>query len=195
VGARPTPRKWVPIATKCPALCGARRGPGHAREFAYPLPCEAPAAKQTAAYRQDYAVQCDRPVSGHPRHRNTVPWASVNTDEQLAELQAAVCQRSRMAWLPLLHKAACKTVLTGVRVETLKRYGIETALTSRFPDRRFWCRFASSSPKGSAHKISKGQRRCSRNWREAATGTSHNPVQVSTSWTSGHTRPWATNGF
>jgi hypothetical protein len=31
-------------------------------------------------------------------------------------------------------KAASKTVLTDIRVETLKRYGIETALAPRFPD-------------------------------------------------------------
>ena len=31
-------------------------------------------------------------------------------------------------------KAACKTVLTDIRIETLKRYGIETALAPRFPD-------------------------------------------------------------
>jgi homoserine O-acetyltransferase/O-succinyltransferase len=65
---------------------------------------------------------------------NTAPWASVNTDKQLAELQA------RLATDPEWHdgryygKAACKTVLTEIRVDTLKRYGIETALASRFPD-------------------------------------------------------------
>ena len=52
----------------------------------------------------------------------------------LAELQA------RLATDPEWHggryygKAACKTVLTDIRVETLKRYGIETALALRFPD-------------------------------------------------------------
>src|SRR5437660_2319854 len=65
---------------------------------------------------------------------NTAPWASVNTDKQLAELQA------RLAGDPEWHggryygKAACKTVLTDILVETLKRYGIETALAPRFPD-------------------------------------------------------------
>ena len=65
---------------------------------------------------------------------NTAPWASVNTHKQLAELQA------RLAGDPEWHggryygKAACKTVLTNIRVETLKRYGIETALAPRFPD-------------------------------------------------------------
>jgi homoserine O-acetyltransferase len=65
---------------------------------------------------------------------NTAPWASVNTDKQLAELQA------RLAGDPDWHggryygKAACKTVLTDIRVETLKRYGIETALAPRYTD-------------------------------------------------------------
>src|SRR5436190_1607180 len=65
---------------------------------------------------------------------NTAPWASVNTGKQLAELDA------RLAGDPEWHggryygKAACKTVLTDIRVETLKRYGIETALAPRFPD-------------------------------------------------------------
>jgi homoserine O-acetyltransferase len=65
---------------------------------------------------------------------NTAPWASVNTDKQLAEL------RARLAGDPDWHggryygKAACKTVLTDIRVETLKRYGIETALARRLPD-------------------------------------------------------------
>ena len=44
------------------------------------------------------------------------------------------CQRSRLALRLLFGKAACKTVLTDIRVETLKRYGIETALAPRFRD-------------------------------------------------------------
>src|SRR5437667_5480571 len=65
---------------------------------------------------------------------NTAPWASVNTDKQLAELQA------RLATDPEWHgghyygKGGAKTVLTEIRVETLKRYGIETALAPRYPD-------------------------------------------------------------
>jgi len=65
---------------------------------------------------------------------NTAPWTSVNTDKQLAELQA------RLASDPELHsgryygKAACRTVLTDIRVETLKSYGIDAALAPRFPD-------------------------------------------------------------
>jgi homoserine O-acetyltransferase len=65
---------------------------------------------------------------------NTAPWASVNTDKQLAELE------TRLAADPEWHggryhgKAACKAVLTELRIETLKRYGIEANLTARYPD-------------------------------------------------------------
>jgi homoserine O-acetyltransferase/O-succinyltransferase len=65
---------------------------------------------------------------------NTAPWASVNTDKQLAELQ------TRLAADPEWHggryhgKASCKAVLTEIRVETLKRYGIEANLAERYPD-------------------------------------------------------------
>jgi len=65
---------------------------------------------------------------------NTAPWASVNTDKQLADVQA------RLATDPEWHggryhgRAACKAVLTEIRVETLKRYGIEANLAPRYPD-------------------------------------------------------------
>src|SRR5438128_3674728 len=65
---------------------------------------------------------------------NTAPWASVNTDKQLAELQ------ERLASDPEWHggryhgQAGCKAVLTEIRIETLKRYGIEANLASRYPD-------------------------------------------------------------
>ncbi len=65
---------------------------------------------------------------------NTAPWASVNTDKQLAEVTA------RLAGDPEWHggnyygKGGAKTVLTEIRVETLKRYGIEAALAPRYPD-------------------------------------------------------------
>src|SRR3954470_21054482 len=60
---------------------------------------------------------------------NTAPWASVNTDKQLAEVTA------RLATDPEWHgghyygpsggkNGGAKTVLTELRVETLKRYGI-----------------------------------------------------------------------
>jgi homoserine O-acetyltransferase len=70
---------------------------------------------------------------------NTAPWASVNTDKQLAEVQA------RLATDPEWHggryygqgsakNGGAKTMLTEIRVETLKRYGIEANLTPRYPD-------------------------------------------------------------
>jgi homoserine O-acetyltransferase/O-succinyltransferase len=65
---------------------------------------------------------------------NTAPWASVNTDKQLAEVQA------RLETDPDWHdgryygKGGAKTALTEIRIETLKRYGIEANLTPRFPD-------------------------------------------------------------
>ena len=65
---------------------------------------------------------------------NTAPWASVNTDKQLAELQARLASDPEWYGGRYYGKAACKTVLTDIRVETLKRYGIETALAPRFPD-------------------------------------------------------------
>ena len=62
------------------------------------------------------------------------PGASVNTDKQLAELQARLASDPEWHGGRYYGKAACKTVLTDIRVETLKRYGIETALAPRFPD-------------------------------------------------------------
>jgi homoserine O-acetyltransferase len=65
---------------------------------------------------------------------NTAPWASVNTDKQLAELQARLASDPEWHGGRYYGRATCKTVLTDIRVETLKRYGIETALAPRFPD-------------------------------------------------------------
>jgi homoserine O-acetyltransferase/O-succinyltransferase len=65
---------------------------------------------------------------------NTAPWASPNTDKQLAEM------RARLATDPEWHggryygKGGAKAVLTEIRVETLKRYGIEANLAPRYPD-------------------------------------------------------------
>src|SRR5437773_4485076 len=65
---------------------------------------------------------------------NTAPWASVNTDKQLAEMEA------RLATDPEWHggryygKGGAKTVLTEIRIETLRRYGTEANLAARYPD-------------------------------------------------------------
>jgi homoserine O-acetyltransferase len=65
---------------------------------------------------------------------NTAPWASVNTDKQLAEVTA------RLATDPQWHggnyygNGGAKSVLTEIRLETLKRYGNDEVLKPRFPD-------------------------------------------------------------
>ncbi|HEV2336730.1 MAG TPA: alpha/beta fold hydrolase [Stellaceae bacterium] len=65
---------------------------------------------------------------------NTAPWASTNTDKQLAETAA------RLATDPEWHdgryygKGGAKTVLTEIRVDTLRRYGTEANLRPRYPD-------------------------------------------------------------
>src|SRR5207253_6421618 len=65
---------------------------------------------------------------------NTAPWASVNTDKQLAELEARLASDPEWHGGRYYGKGGAKTVLTEIRVETLKRYGIETALAPRYPD-------------------------------------------------------------
>ena len=52
----------------------------------------------------------------------------------MAELQARLASDPEWHGGRYYGKAACRTVLTDIRVETLKRYGIETALAPRFPD-------------------------------------------------------------
>lgn len=66
---------------------------------------------------------------------NTAPWASPNTDKQLEEM------RARLATDPGWHGGnyygksdGAKIVLTEIRVETLKRYGIEASLKPRYPN-------------------------------------------------------------
>ena len=65
---------------------------------------------------------------------NTAPWASANTDKQLAETAA------RLATDPEWHggryygKGGAKTALTEIRIDTLRRYGTEANLAARFPD-------------------------------------------------------------
>jgi homoserine O-acetyltransferase len=66
---------------------------------------------------------------------NTAPWASANTDKQLSEMAA------RLATDPEWHggryhgkSGGAKTVLTEIRVDTLKRYGTEANLAARYPD-------------------------------------------------------------
>jgi homoserine O-acetyltransferase len=65
---------------------------------------------------------------------NTAPWASVNTDKQLAEVAARLASDPEWHGGNYYGKGGAKTVLTEIRVETLKRYGIEAALAPRYPD-------------------------------------------------------------
>src|SRR6266513_5796783 len=53
---------------------------------------------------------------------NTAPWASANTDKQLAEVTAKLATDPEWHGGRYYGKAACKSVLTAIRVETLKRY-------------------------------------------------------------------------
>ena len=65
---------------------------------------------------------------------NTAPWASVNTDKQLAEVTARLATDSEWHGGNYYGKGGAKTVLAEIRAETLKRYGVEAALAPRFPD-------------------------------------------------------------
>jgi homoserine O-acetyltransferase len=65
---------------------------------------------------------------------NTAPWASVNTDKQLAEMQARLATDPTWNGGRYYGKGEAKAVLTEIRIETLKRYGIDEVLKPRFPD-------------------------------------------------------------
>lgn len=65
---------------------------------------------------------------------NTAPWASVNTDKQLAEVSTKLASDPDWRGGRYHGKRAPLTALTDIRVETLKRYGIEANLAPRFPD-------------------------------------------------------------
>ncbi len=65
---------------------------------------------------------------------NTAPWASVNTDKQLAEVQARLATDPEWNGGRYYGTGGCKAVLTEIRIETLKRYGIEASLAPRYPD-------------------------------------------------------------
>jgi len=64
----------------------------------------------------------------------TAPKAQGNVEQTLDELQA--CLASDPEWNSgwYYDRGGAKGVLTDLRVETLKRYGIEAALTGRYPD-------------------------------------------------------------
>src|SRR5438045_4020713 len=65
---------------------------------------------------------------------NTAPWASANTDKQLEETRARLATDPSWNGGRYYGKGGAKTALTELRIETLKRYGIEANLASRYPD-------------------------------------------------------------
>ena len=65
---------------------------------------------------------------------NTAPWASANTDKQLAEATARLAADPEWHGGRYYGRGGAKTALTEIRVETLKRYGIDANLTPRYPD-------------------------------------------------------------
>jgi homoserine O-acetyltransferase/O-succinyltransferase len=65
---------------------------------------------------------------------NTAPWASVNTDRQLAEVTARLATDPEWNGGRYYHTGGCKQALTDIRVETLTRYGNDEVLKPRFPD-------------------------------------------------------------
>src|SRR5712691_3096200 len=65
---------------------------------------------------------------------NTAPWASANTNKQLAEMQTRLATDPEWQGGRYYGTGGCKSVLTEIRVETLKRYGIEASLGPRYPD-------------------------------------------------------------
>ncbi|HYM73984.1 MAG TPA: alpha/beta fold hydrolase [Stellaceae bacterium] len=65
---------------------------------------------------------------------NTAPWASVNTDKQLAEVTARLATDPEWNGGRYYHTGGCKGVLTEIRLETLQRYGNDEVLKPRFPD-------------------------------------------------------------
>jgi homoserine O-acetyltransferase len=65
---------------------------------------------------------------------NTAPWASVNTDKQLAEVTARLATDPEWSGGRYYQTGGCKLVLTDIRLETLKRYGNDEVLKPRFPD-------------------------------------------------------------
>jgi homoserine O-acetyltransferase len=65
---------------------------------------------------------------------NTAPWASINTDKQLAEVTAKLAADPGWHGGSYYGKGGAKGALTEIRIETLKRYGMDANLAPRFPD-------------------------------------------------------------
>lgn len=62
---------------------------------------------------------------------NTAPWASASTDKQYEEMRARLATDPDWNGGNYYGSGECKGVLTEIRVETLKRYGIEASLAER----------------------------------------------------------------
>src|ERR1700733_13854937 len=65
---------------------------------------------------------------------NTAPWASVNTDKQFTEVTDKLASDPEWHGGRYYGKGGAKQALTDIRVETLKRYGIDANFAPRFPD-------------------------------------------------------------
>jgi homoserine O-acetyltransferase/O-succinyltransferase len=65
---------------------------------------------------------------------NTAPWASANTDKQLADMTARLATDPEWNGGRYYGSSECKAVLTEIRIETLKRYGIEASMARRYAD-------------------------------------------------------------
>src|SRR5687767_4358145 len=65
---------------------------------------------------------------------NTAPWASANTDKQLAEMQARLATAPEWNGGRYYGKGGAKTALTEIRIETLRRYGTEANLARIYQD-------------------------------------------------------------
>src|SRR5258708_5068663 len=69
-----------------------------------------------------------------PPRGPTAPWASVNTDKELAEMEARLATDPEWDGGRYYGKGGAKAVLTEIRIETLRRYGTEANLAARYPD-------------------------------------------------------------
>jgi homoserine O-acetyltransferase len=65
---------------------------------------------------------------------NAAPWASVNTDKQLAEVTAKLAADPDWHGGNYYDTPGPLRALTDIRIETLKRYGIDANLAPRYPD-------------------------------------------------------------
>lgn len=65
---------------------------------------------------------------------NTAPWASANTDKQLAEVTARLATDPDWNGGRYYDTGGCKNTLTEIRLETLQRYGNDEVLKPRFPE-------------------------------------------------------------